>query len=194
MVPASAEQVAKPYMRYTKEGAHGVSYFKKDMRKANDINNFNSRRELLKNRKQMTDNQLLTGSGGMTATNSKIGASVGGQLKKWSGEIIGHGNMSGVSSEEIKRVRKDTPQTAFHLRLGKSSMKHEPSGLNISNMNRSFSNSDFDLMQNDDMLSEGLNTFKAGFSGSKHRLKRNAGEFRSANAEEVSLNFHSSPK
>jgi hypothetical protein len=155
------------------------------MRKVNDMSNLNSRRELLKNRKQMTDNQLLTGSGGMTATNSKIGASVGGQFKKWSGEIIGHANISGISSEEIKRVRKDTPQTAFDLRLGKSSMKHEPSGLNLSNMNGSFSNSDFELMQNEDMLSEGLNTFTAGFSGSKHRLRRNVGEFRSANVEEV---------
>eukprot|EP00826_Nyctotherus_ovalis_P010189 TRINITY_DN12707_c0_g2_i1.p1 TRINITY_DN12707_c0_g2~~TRINITY_DN12707_c0_g2_i1.p1 ORF type:complete len:234 (+),score=52.49 TRINITY_DN12707_c0_g2_i1:1237-1938(+) len=166
------------------------------MRKANYLSNFNSRREQHKNRKQLTDNQLHAGSDGMaatnfSATNSKIGASVGGQFKKWSGEIHGRANVSERLSEEIKRVRKDTPQTAFHLRLGKSSTKqgYEPSGLNFSNVNGSFSNSDLDMMQNpeEDLqleLSEGLNTFKAGFSGTKHRLRRNAGEFRGANAEE----------
>ena len=185
-------------VKYTKEGAHGVTYSKRNMRDANEARYYNPKREQ-HNRKQKTENRLHTGSGGMSGTafsaiNSRMGASVGGQFGKWSGEIIAHRNISGMSSEEVKRVRKDTPQTALHLKLGKGSIKHnvEPSGLNYSNLNGSFSNSDFDMMQNPEEdphleLSEGpsLNTFKAGLSGTKHQFRRYAGDTRSANPDEV---------
>lgn len=143
----------RPGIEHTKERTHGVFYPKKNMKRANEQHN--RRRDHYKFKKQHTAQQLATGgSGGIvhtafSATNPS-GASVGGQLGKWSGEITAHRNVSAISSEEVKRMRKEpthlSDQTAFRMGCGRSGMK-QPSILD-NNFDASFSNSDIDIMQN----------------------------------------------
>ena len=101
--PAS---IWRSHIEHTKERTRGVFYPKKNMKGVDEhFNNF--RRDQHKFRKQQTAQQVVS-SGGMTGVAfsgvNPSGASVGGQFGKWSGEIVGHRNISGLSSEEIGRA------------------------------------------------------------------------------------------
>jgi len=161
------------YVFHTKERTHGISYIKKKMHGAEDPGKgFNLIQH--KFRKQQTAQHPLSGSGGISraafSTTNPSGASVGGKFTKWSGEIVAHRNISGISTEEIKRARKDTTQlsaqTAYHLKVktannasnnipganNTNNMRNiaDPNAPEYNNFNTSFTGSEIDMMQNPD--------------------------------------------
>jgi len=209
--PINTEPAAawRPRIEHTIERTHGVLYRPKNMKRVGESDK-NYKRDHYKLRKQKTAQYMITsGSGGMFGTafsgTKPSGASEGAQFGKWSGEIIAHRNISGISSEEVKRARKEpthlSDQTTFHMRWGKSNAK-QPSMLD-NNFNASFSNSDIDIMQNPEEcerehvphqihtshleLSDGhsISTYMAGLSSAKCQQKRFMGDARGQNDEEV---------
>jgi hypothetical protein len=192
---------------HEKEGTRGVFYRGKNPPATGEPHrdNMKNMMNLHKFRKQQTAKQQTVsgGSGGIShvgfsATNPS-GASVGARLGKWSGEIIAHNsNISGLSAEEAKKMRKDTlqtsSQTAFQLKGRAPARPAFESTTNDHNFNTSFTESDLDTFQNveecDREITEhhlphvtnashlevsgthSISMYKAGLSNSKGQQKR----------------------
>ncbi len=184
-----------------KEGTHGLFYRPKNIVGEEAPHRSKAKLNHHKFRKPQTAMQPISGgSGGISriafSTTNPSGASMGARFGKWSGEMAGYSNVSGVSAEEGKRSRKDfaqlSCQTAFQMKgRGGLTQFADPAG---SDGNGGFTDSDLDVMQN---VEEGdrevgehrfphvtntshlemsgahsLNTYKAGLSSAKGQQKR----------------------